>query len=361
MIDSKTNTTYISNYTNDAELLNYYSGGDPRFNSLVTLTPTHKIESLYYIGDQKPLVEKMTYKDGEYDLEFEREFPNSVGLFRNDETRFTIGYLQNLIDKERKVKQRLLTKVYSKDYEKENNSDSFQQIYTYGAPYYVKRMDNQDKYTYVRNNSVIYGISELEQRENNHYLRGICFENTHGSLDRYFPFNMNADYYPTLKDENVSSAMIFSGFVDGSHHSIEIYKKGAEAVVDYTIKDHNETISEELIVPLLDNGNISNIEIKSIMTTLEVQFSKDSFISLILAELASFGTKIDIKNGKIEEDSDLLNPKNYINRSFGEIAELVNQNKDEFFDTISDQFKVATNINQTNQKVFEKMLNPVNS
>ena len=121
VIDRKTETTYISEYTNDARLLNYYASGEPQFNSLIAITPTHKTESLYYIGSENPIIEKLTFTEGEYNLEFEREFPNSVGLFRNDGIQLIISYIQNINYKERNVEQRLLTKVYTK---KPNDSKS---------------------------------------------------------------------------------------------------------------------------------------------------------------------------------------------------------------------------------------------
>ena len=52
----------------------------------------------------------------------------------------------------------------------------------------------------------------------------------------------------------------------------------------------------------------------------------------------------------------MLNPKLYINQSFDEISKLIIENKDAFFNLISEQFKVATNINQSNGKDITKTL-----
>lgn len=360
LIDKKTNTTYISEYTYNAELLNY-CGGEVKFNSLLSLSPTHKVESLYYIGDNTPIIEKMTFKDGEYDLVFEREFANRIGLFINNGIQFTIRYLQQLKHKDRNVQQHLLTRIYKDSYSDGKHTGSFEQLYTYGPNLYVKRDDSQDKYTYVKNDKVVYGISEYEQRDNYYILRGICFENTSGNLKDYFPYNMDADNYSALKDEKNISAMIFNGFVEECRHSLEIYKNGSNAIIMYKVRERGfgDIIeNQELTIPLLNTGNISSDEIQIILTALQNQYSNDEFINLVSCELLSFGKKIDIRKGIIEEEIDMLNPKLFINRSFGDLAELIANNKEEFFKLISDQFKNSTNISQDSKKGQAKVLKP---
>ena len=360
LIDKKTNTTYISEYTSDAKLLNYYSGYDLKYNCLKTITPTHQTESLYYIGDEKPIIEKMTFKDGDYDLEFEREYPNRIGLFINNGIQFTISYSKKIKHKERDIDQILLTKIY-KEYNYEKNYDTFEHFYTYGPTYRIKRDDSQEKYTYINNNNIIYGISELSQRDYDYNIMGICFEKTNVNIDDYFPMNMNAKNYPALKNKNNSSAMIFNGYIKGSRHLIEIYKNGNEAVVNYTIKENNETINEEFIIPLINIGNITSAEIQIIITELQDKYSNNDFIALISNELMKFKDKIDIMNDLIKEDYDLLNPKLYIYRSFSEIAKIVDNNYEELFKLASEQFKTATNIYQTDEKGNVKILKANNN
>lgn len=363
LLDNKTYTTYISKYTDNAELLNYYGGGI-RFNSLLTLTPTHKIDSLYYIGDKTPIIEQMAFKDGEYDLVFEREFANSAGLFRNNGIMFTIRYLQRLNHNNRNVQQHLLTRIYKDSYSDGKHIGSFEQLYTYGPNLWVKRNDSQDKYTYIKNNNVVYGISEFEQRDNHNILRCICFENTNGGLEDYFPYNMDAYNYPALKDKNNVSAMIFYGFTEDSSHSLEIYKNDSSARINYTVRERGYgdiIVNQELTIPLLNTGNISSDEIQIILTTLQNQYSDDEFINLVSCELTSFGNKIDIKNGVVQEENDMLSPKLFINKSFDEIGKIIDKNKDEFFKLISEQFETATNINKNREKGYIKSLKPNSS
>ena len=361
--DKKNKTTYISEYTYDANLLNY-SGVQKKFNSLLSLTPTHKTESLYYIGDKNPIIENMTFNDGEFDLVFERKFGNKIEASDKNSIQFTIRYSQQLKYEDRNVKQQLLTKIY-KIYSDKKNKDSLEQLYTYDINNYVEYNYKKDKYTYVKNNGIIYGINELEINDKKFFLSGICFENTNSNLNKYFPLNMNPDRYQLIKEKKNTSAMIFTGFSENSYYSIEIYKNDITLHIKYYEENHcskslnnDNTENKEIDFPLLNTGNISNEEIQIIINELNSQFSNNEFINLISNELVTFGKKIDIRKGIIEEESDILNPKLFIEKPFDDIAKLINKNKKEFFDLISEQFENATSIDQSNKKGETKILKP---
>ena len=365
LADKQTNTTYNSAYTYNADLLNY-SDGQVRFNSLLSVTPTHKIESLYYIGDESPIIEKMTFNDGEFDLVFEREFTNSVDLFINNGIQFAVRYLQQLNHNGRNVQQHLLTRIYKDSYRDGKHTDSFEQFYTYGINHYVKYKDTQDKYAYIKNNGVIYGINEFEQKDNHYILRGICFENTNVNLSDYFPLNMHPDNYSSLSDKKNTSAMIFNGFVGDCRHSIEIYKSDIAAHIKYYVEkrcfdtsNRDIIVNQELDLPLLNTGDISNEEVQIIINALNSQYSDDEFINLISSELSTFGKKIDVRKGIVEEENDMLSPKLFINQSFNEIAKLIDENKDEIFKLASEQFNAITS--PTSEKGQTKVLKPKNN
>ena len=59
----------------------------------------------------------------------------------------------------------------------------------------------------------------------------------------------------------------------------------------------------------------------------------------------NFINKLEIQKGFKEEPIDELSPKEFINKTFEEIYTLVSNDKDKFFDLISNQFHNATNIN----------------
>ena len=196
-------------------------------------------------------------------------------------------------------------------------------------------------------------------------LSGICFENTNSNLNEYFPLSINPDRYQLIKEKKNTSAMIFIGFSKNSYHSIEIYKNDITIHIKYYEEkycskslNNDNTVNKEIDLPLLNTDNISNEEIQIIINELNNQFSNNEFINLISSELINFGKKIDIRKGIIEEESDILNPKLFINQPFDNIAKLVIKNKKEFFELISEQFVNATNIDRSNQKGETKILKP---
>ena len=361
LFDNKTETTYISEYTCDAKLFSCY-GGNVKYNSLLTITPTHRIDSLYYIGDKKPLFEQMTFKDGDYYLVFEREFPNNLGINVNDYTNFNLRYIEPSNYDCRIIQQRLLNKIYREKHVGEEKIDTFDQLYTYGPGYLGERNDSQDKYTYLNNNNVIYGIGDFSLKENHINLKGICFKNTKVKTKNYFPSAWCGFSYPILEDENTNSAMLFRGNTKNYWHLLDIYKIDNNAYIKYILKEislnSNIILNQELNVPLLCDGDISSEELRIISTTLQDQYINDEFINLVLSELGLFGKKIETKNGAILEE-DILSPKLFINKSFDVISDLVNNNKDEFFKLIREQFESTTHINV--EKGYARSLKPNNN
>ena len=91
---------------------------------------------------------------------------------------------------------------------------------------------------------------------------------------------------------------------------------------------------------------------------MQTHYNDNEFINFISEELKTFSKKIDVRKGLVEEDTDILNPKLFINKPFNIISELVNKNKEEFFDLISKQFETATNIDFNKEKGLQKVLKP---
>ena len=118
-------------------------------------------------------------------------------------------------------------------------------------------------------------------------------------------------------------------------------------------------MNQELDLPLLNTGDISNEEVQIIINALNSQYSDDEFINLISSELSTFGKKIDVRKGIVEEENDMLSPKLFINQSFNEIAKLIDENKDEIFKLASEQFNAITS--PTSEKGQAKVLKPKNN
>lgn len=110
ILDMQTDTTFTATYTSDADLLDY---GDREviFNSLISTNPQRKLETLFYIGDEIPIITKVTFSDNDYDLVFEKEMPHSIG-FGNISENFIVRYLKNMNYENQNVQQPLLTRIF---------------------------------------------------------------------------------------------------------------------------------------------------------------------------------------------------------------------------------------------------------
>lgn len=350
MFNTKTNTTYKATYTSDAKLFNYW-GGKVKFNRVIMASPQCEQESLYYIGSETPIISRMVFRNNDKKLVFVRENPNYISLFSlSDGTGFEIQYAQDIIVKEQMQEQILLTKRYIVN--EKNRYDTFEQLYTYSSNLWVPRNGHQDKYTYETTSGVIYGIKEFEQEDLCRYLNGICFENANRSdIERFFPNNMNANY-PTSNLGNFASYAVFECNVDDIRHTIIITKDENNIKIKHkSVKYHYDDglnienlDDEEFALPLFSKGNISIEEIENIMGVIEFKFENKKLARIIANELSAFGKKIAFRKCKMEEEQDLLAPKEFIYEPFEAIETLIGENKEEYFRLAEEQFRMATDL-----------------
>ena len=380
VIDTKDSTLFLAKYTSNANLLNY-SDGEVRFIELSSINDKRRMDSLFYIENEIPIIERMTFTSGNYDLVFEREMPNSDGVLSNDEIKFEVRYLQNLEYDRHNVQQELLTKIFINSYNNEELSNFFEQEYAYSFKknFSIKK-NSQNKYAYISNGNVIYGINEFKQENICHYLNGICFENSNVDVRKYLPFRIKSDNQ-IFSVDNAKSIMIFVGGTDDAiHHNFTISKiKSLNNVEDkqsYDIylnyeairweqfNDENEMPQHKKVVvasktsryPKIENGNITSLEIKFIIDDLDIEFKDNKFIQLVINELRTFANKIDIQKGISEEKLDPLSPKLFINKSFDEICDLISPNQDDYFKLVAEHFDNLTNRSSLEEKGQIKIL-----
>ena len=367
VVDKKDNTTVTSKYTEDAKLLNY--SGNTKFINVIITNPNYRIESLYYTNSTIPIISQLTFIKDDYELTFEKERENYFGFGISADTRFVIRYKKNIKEGRKKGKQSLLTKIYQiKD------SNTFEQDYTYDLQHLINYNDRQDKYCYNEFGTIIYGINNIEIKDKLHQFNGVCFEKINKEFRRYLPYNINEKDFTRYFNKNVcKSAIIFTGSTDeGIHHFLTISKnktsnndntlttddnihlkyeaiKWKSITKEDGIPDQEKVIiaKKELQVAKINDDNISSLEIQSILEQLTAKENEDIdniFIQTVINELMNFINKLEIQKGFKEEPIDELSPKEFINKTFEEIYTLVNNDKDKFFDLISNQFHNATNI-----------------
>lgn len=353
IFDTRNNVSHTAKYTNSVDLLRFFCIGAAcdKFIEVQTTSDDCKVDSFYWIDGTTPIISKMTFTDGNYKLAFTKELKNNLTDFSTDGVKFSICYSTDVdIENGRTAEQELLTRIFKKDgyYTKH-----FEYLYTYGS-YHMKREGELDKYLYIENGNIIYGINELEQKGICSHVRGICFESKRVKVEKYLPLNMRYRDYPGLSDEKVQSAMVFTGWTEKSkQHYLEIYKRDGVISVHYEAKNHMfeekaivphpiiTEVNQNLDLPTSKEGNITSEEIAGIILALETNFENDDFIAVILDELREFGHKIDIKNGVVEEELDPLSPKLLIDKPFSEIYALVFGKKKDYFDLAREQFETA--------------------
>ena len=367
VVDKKDNTTVTSKYTEDAKLLNY--SGNTKFINVIITNPNYRIESLYYTNSTIPIISQLTFIKDDYELTFEKERENYFGFGISADTRFVIRYKKNIKEGRKTGKQSLLTKIYQiKD------SNTFEQDYTYDLQHLINYNDRQDKYCYNEFGTIIYGINNIEIKDKLHQFNGVCFEKINKEFRRYLPYNINEKDFTKYFNKNVcKSAIMFTGSTDeGIHHFLTISKnktfnnddalttddnihlkyeaiKWKSITKEDGIPDQEKVIiaKKELQVAKINDDNISSLEIQSILEQLTAKENEDIdniFIQTVINELMNFINKLEIQKGFKEEPIDELSPKEFINKTFEEIYTLVNNDKDKFFDLISNQFHNATNI-----------------
>ena len=367
VVDKKDNTTVTSKYTEDAKLLNY--SGNTKFINVIITNPNYRIESLYYTNSTIPIISQLTFIKDDYELTFEKERENYFGFGISADTRFVIRYKKNIKEGRKTGKQSLLTKIYQiKD------SNTFEQDYTYDLQHLINYNDRQDKYCYNEFGTIIYGINNIEIKDKLHQFNGVCFEKINKEFRSYLPYNINEKDFTRYFNKNVcKSAIIFTGSTDeGIHHFLTISKnktsnndntlttddnihlkyeaiKWKSITKEDGIPDQEKVIiaKKELQVAKINDDNISSLEIQSILEQLTAKENEDIdniFIQTVINELMNFINKLEIQKGFKEEPIDELSPKEFINKTFEEIYTLVSNDKDKFFDLISNQFHNATNI-----------------
>ncbi len=345
--DCKKNITYISIYTRSIEIDAFFRKGT-LYNRVFAIKNDLIIERIYSSDSTLPLKIKIIFQDGSYDLIFEKmEITNDQG---ETHKKFIIRYVEINDENEH---ENLWTKVYAKSNLPENRNEEFEQVYI-GGKFLKKKEHIEDKYAYIKNNNIIYGIDRIVEDDNFHYFYGICFENLDLNIKDYIPLFMHSRVYSSLSDKkNISAIVLRGGTRDGKHHFIEISKDKEKILLNYytevyhTLKQNLKEIRQkEITINPTHDGSITNVELIDIMERIEKDFEQNEFIKIVLQELKIFAIKISHNNKIAKEEFDLLSPKVWIDKNMNEIFELFHQNKKECFQIAEEQCNYSKNLSK---------------
>ena len=336
LYDRLSGVVYSSGFISYIDLLSHFSSGK-KYNHTIISASTYTIERFYDIERDKIIIEKLRIINGEYTLDFIREYPNKATFLPCEVKQLFVKYVRLTDSKKDNGEMVLLNRSY-------NNKTNGYYESIYNSRSFSYRIDNIiHKCDYFLNDNVIYCIDDYEYGDDT--LRGLCFENTDVDMNEYETFNITPSNYSVFTDKNNISAMVFFGFVGRyDRHVLQIGKNRDNISINYRIRniDSKEVTDEIITIPSLTSNSISNEEVKLIINELLRKFDND-FINVVEDELFVFGEKIDIRKGNIIEIVDKLDPKLLIDKSLEEVASMIVNNKNEYFNLMYKQLKEILN------------------
>jgi hypothetical protein len=358
--DTKKNVLFHSQLTNDAKLLEY-SSTNMAFIEVKTIYESATKESLYFIGKNTPIIEKLTIEKDEYKLEFEKETSNQIRSFRSEfYNSFIIRLLEKVSYKAENYEDRLLTREFGNLH----STEKLEHYFTFKTNNVVRTGNNQEKSFYFLNDNLIYRINlcDYGPTEEHQWIKGICFEKDVEEMWNYLPIGFN-EYNETKKNSaNVISGMIFSGFTNDRKHYFIIINKEKECFkislnsCIYSEIENQEDKKENncFDIPCLVDGTITREEISYLVTQLNGKID-NKILAAIGIELFDFGNKLAQKRKKIKEEIDPLHPKLFADKSFEKVTEDVLSNFKAYFNIALTQFEALSSASKT-QGDFQRAL-----
>lgn len=346
LIDQDTKVIYVSELTNNSKLINY-SYDTYQF---ISITEQHHDKTIEYLYDlnYNPIVEKISYPNGKYELSLTKEYQqlDTTHHYKKAIVRYSeaMNYNGN------KLMQPLLTKVTKDNYSDNKFDYRVENTFTYGDPALVYKLNPEDNYSYQIGNSIIYGTNESEEKGIVHYFCGVCFEDFKKVNHRYMPYSIEVKDFSSINDSNIKSGIIFKGGTgDAFHHVIEIYKSDDFLNVKYhvsqSVKDESDfysrkdVISHDVNLPVQNSGMISSSLLRYLASYLVKQFSDDIFMKKVVEKLEEFAFKIDIKNNEATDIMNSLDSQMIIDMSIGEIIALIEGNEINYFEAMKKELE----------------------
>lgn len=365
VIDTKTGTTHTSNYSNDSEVLGIIAYEEViKFINVCTYNSLCEKTTVYYIGSETPILEKIRLHHNGYSLLFRKSLPNVInGVYRQDGTQFMVVYSKEV----GKDEINLFTHIYKNGYTFKP-INSFERILIHNSIATFNK-NRPDHFCFDIAGDIVIGN---KFSNDSLLIEGACFSIIDDTIlveALMNTFNPLKDYsnYNTML---VSSAILYAGhtYFNGKrhYHELEIGKTNDGISIKYCIKDRMKcptpTIIQEVnyIISPLCPGSINIGEIESIITDFQNRFATDNFILFVLEELVKFKARLAIRNGLQQEIFHSLSPKLLIDTPFAEISDIVTSNKESYFHLAEELFMAMTNVSDTPKRGEPRKFKPQN-
>ncbi len=365
VLDRKKETSTIATYSPYSEVLGFASPDNENLLNFIKVTstsPLYKRESIYKTNEETPILERITIRNNEYGLIFERTKPNVIRVYsRQDGSKFLIKYFKEVKEENNKRNYELLSSIYKTNFLEKKYINFFQRLLIHDTPETLNK-NRPDQFYFDINDNIIVGS---RCRHEGYIIDGACFENidNHSLCEAlYTPLDKIKDY-SNFDTDSVSFAVLYAGYSYPDrntnttyYHDLEITKTMDKLQGKYSVFTPgkiNCILNDNF--EILNFGNNPLEEVDTIIKTLYNKYTEDIFIQFIISELERFKEKLELKNGLVQEVINPLSKEVLINKTFDEIQDLVSTNKDEYFRLVKEQYdSIINNDKKENIAYLEK-------
>ena len=365
ILDKKTGAVYSSKIDREADILDFHDCS-AKYSNWKMVSPRYKLEKLFHLASKNPVIsykspviERLTFSEGEYDLIFEKQKPYHIETYRNHGLALNIRYVKRIECDGQVYSTDLLSRTYVEHLIGEDKGN-FEELCACAPSEEIPCDSSLEEKTDVVKDSVVYTFNESvypSLESNNHDMIGVCFENAKVDVRKYLPSNFQT-HNGLLTNESTISGIVINGGLGNNHHSLEIYKTPDCIRVRYGVHDLDsfEGMCREFNISNRNLDTICTSEIAEVIGALTALYDDDEFIRLAITKLENFSERINVRRGHLREVCDALDPKLFLYRTMGEIATVVLANKDAYFDLARRDFEKATTVNDSGAIGFQKTL-----
>lgn len=242
-----------------------------------------------------------------------------------------------------KVIQPLITKIY-----KLSDREEKEHCFTYCFDAYEVKGDIKDKYFYLTDSNIIYGINNATLEQGNVRYCGVCMKRALKNRDSFEKYRCcNIDNFDSMYEKDVISAMIFKGVIYPNNYELEILvKEDSYYVVLKNIK--YDSLNQET-VNISTYGIDRKKDLISSLSKLNLEF-----INIVIPDIEEFLLKIATRRKNTPSLIDITDPKTYLNLDIKQVSKRCFKDKGSILELFDKQYLSMANLENGKQKTIRK-------
>ena len=203
---------------------------------------------------------------------------------------------------------------------------------------YSTNENKEDKYWFKKDNNYVYGINNYEKNNFSAKYYGVFIERIDDELYYYMPIEMHYDDMDFLNNEKTKSVIAFDAIMDTDTHNLRIWKKNHELIINYEIGDiYTDEKSHESIKMLSKTEKQITIDDLNMINAYFLCY-ENNFVRTFLNDLKTYKEKLEIRDAKLKEESDIIDTRVLIDMNPKDIFDLITNNKTECFQILIDEY-----------------------